>query len=119
MASPRRTAHRSTPRDQSDDRATRTCLRPSGTYQLLPPSYGASISCESTGPTGEDHRRVAIAALYRRRTPFGGYALGAWGRCTLGLRAVERNALGNGSSWIFFDDPTHHLALRYREICGR
>ena len=43
--------------------------------------------------------------------------MGAWG-CTLELLAVERNALGNGGYWFFFDDPTHHLALGYREIQG-
>jgi hypothetical protein len=117
MAPSRHAPSKSTSRDQSDDRATRACLRPNGSHQFLPPSYGASISCESTGTTGEDHRRVVIAAPYRRRTPFGGYAVGAWG-CTLELLGVERNALGNGSSWFFFDDPTYHLALGYREIYG-
>lgn len=117
MASSRRTAIRAASRDQSDDRATRACLRPNGSHQFLPPSYGPSISFQSTGNSGEDHRRIANAAPYRRRPPFGGYAMGAWG-CTLELLAVERNALGNGGYWFFFDDPTHHLALGYREIQG-
>lgn len=117
MASSRRTASRAASRDQSDDRATRACLRPNGSHQFLPPSYSPSISLQSTGDTREDHRRIANAAPYRRRTPFGGHALGAW-RCALELLAVERTALGNGRSWFFFDDPTHHLALGYREIRG-